>query len=103
MEWTYLQQLVPGIAAFFAPIEEAIKTNFLPALLAGGMDDTDEAFRKLSCFLTRYAGLGTLNPVKQAHCQYDASLEMTKPVHSSLQLGTDLDAMVYGRTSTRLL
>ena len=34
---------------------------------------------------------------------YDTSLEITEPVHRTLRLGTDLDAMGYGRISTRLL
>ena len=103
MEWTYLQRVVPDVSAFFEPIEEAITSDFLPALLAGGMAETDEAFRNLTCFPVRYAGLGIPNPVKQAKRQYDTSLEMTEPVHRSLRFGTDLDALGYGSASKRLL
>ena len=35
-EWQYVQRVVPGTAEFFAPVEAAIRTLFIPALL--GMD-----------------------------------------------------------------
>ena len=77
MEWTIFQQVMPNVSAFFGSIEDAIKTDFLPALLAGGMDKADEAFRKVSCFPVWYVGLGIPNPVLEANRQYNTLLEMT--------------------------
>ena len=44
MEWTYLQRVVPGTEAAFAPIKKALTEDFLPALL-GDNKATATSFR----------------------------------------------------------
>ena len=60
-EWTYLQWVVPDIANAFAPIEEAIKTDFLPALFDGEPPDRD-----LTQLPVRMAGMGIPDPWRHA-------------------------------------
>ena len=98
-EWTYLQRVVPDIAEAFAPIEDAIATEFLPALF-GNANGVPE--RKLLALPVRFAGLGVPNPVSSATSHFNLSVEMTEAVTSSLKLGTDLDAASYGRDSSRI-
>ena len=97
-EWTYLQQVVPDVATAFQPIENAIRDEFLPALMGGDPPD-----RELSQLPVRYAGLGILDPCKNAQCHYLTSKAMTASLSSSLVEGVDMDAMGYRMESNRTL
>ena len=97
-EWTYLQRVVPDIANSFAPIEEAITTNFLPALFDGEPPDRD-----LTQLPVRMAGMGIPDPWRHAQRHYQTSRMMTEAVNTSLMTGAELDTSSYGRESTRIL
>ena len=97
-EWTYLHQVVPDIATAFAPIEEAIKTDFLPALF-----DREPPDRDLTQLPVRMAGMGIPHPWRHSQRHYQTSQMMTEAVNTSLMIGVELDASSYGRESTRIL
>ena len=90
--------MVSDVAAFFALIKDAIKTNFLPHLM--GEVEVTHDFRKLSCFPIQFAGLGVPDPVSQADRQYQTSLDTTEPISLSLIIGSNLYAMGYGQQAT---
>ncbi|KAI2493136.1 hypothetical protein MHU86_21397 [Fragilaria crotonensis] len=75
-EWQYLQRVTPDIAPAFAPLEAAIATVFLPALL----DTTVEEVAKLRPLLalpTRLGGLGIPDPTTTGEFCFAASKEST--------------------------
>ena len=97
-EWTYVQRVVPNIASSFKEIEKAIAEDFLPALFEG-----DPPERKITQLPVRIAGLGIPMPELHAQRHYMTSVNMTAEVTSSLKTGDELDAINYGRESTRIL
>ena len=99
MEWSYLQRVVPGACEAFAPVEEAITTKFLPALIGSEVSST---VRAIMGFPVRLAGLGLPSPVLQSH-HFDTSVAMTEAVSRSLVKGEDLDTGKYCREAGKTL
>ena len=93
MEWSYLQRVVPGACDAFAPVEEAIATKFLPALIGSEVSPT---VRTIMGFPVRMAGLGLPSPMLQSH-HFDTSVAMTQSVSQLLVKGEDLDTGRYWR------
>jgi hypothetical protein len=93
-EWQYLQRVVPDCGTAFAPVEEAIRSVFLPALLGGEAEETQRALTSLS---VRQAGLGLPDPTQSAAGCFAASEACTKVLTRSLCRGRTLDANVHAR------
>ena len=73
-EWQFVQRVTRDAAQLFTPIEEAIKSHFLPALI-GQEGAVDGDLRALLCLSTRRAGIGVYDPVATATPGYQASSE----------------------------
>ena len=101
MEWSYVQRVIPDSKDYFEPVEEALSTLFLPALL--GDDSPEEALklRELTCFPVRLARLGIPNPIAQAEQCFQNSVTATAAVSTSLKEGRTLDAIGYLKFQTR--
>jgi hypothetical protein len=93
-EWQYLQRVVPACGAAFEPVEAAIRTVFLPALLQGTEGETQ---RELTSLSVRRAGLGLLNPTRTAPDCFTASEACTKLLARSLRKGQALDSNLHSR------
>ena len=91
-EWQYMHRVIEDVGEYFAPIEEALATVFIPALLGG---KEGEQLRDLFTLPVRQAGLNIPNPAKKARDGYQASLECTKALTASLLARSDLDAIGY--------
>ncbi|KAI2506102.1 hypothetical protein MHU86_8333 [Fragilaria crotonensis] len=74
-EWQYLQRVTPDIAPAFAPLEAAIATVFLPALLATTVEEV--AKLALLALPTRLGGLGIPDPTTTGDFCFAASKEST--------------------------
>ena len=84
-EWQYLQRVTADCADAFAPIEEAIAEDFIPAMFGG---DVPHDLRTLLALSVSNGGLGILNPTDTApHC-HKTSKECTAPLVASLLKGT---------------
>ena len=59
-----MQRVVPGTAAHFGPLEEAIRDRLLPALLAIPRDDISAEFRQVLTHSVKTGGLAVRNPVE---------------------------------------
>ena len=94
-EWQYMHRVTGDVGAHFGPIEDALATVFLPALLGG--NDGDQ-LRDLFTLPVRQAGLNLPNPATRAVDGYRASLECTKTLTASLLARTGLDASAYAIT-----
>jgi hypothetical protein len=88
-EWQYLQRVVPGCGAAFQPIEDALRDDFIPALLQG---DKSETQRELTSLAVRHAGLGLPDPTSTAQANFSTSVACAKLLTRSLRAGRNLDA-----------
>jgi hypothetical protein len=93
-EWQYLQRVVPDCGAAFEPVEEAIRTVFLPALLQA---TEAECQRELTTLSVRQAGLGLPNPTQSAQASFAASEACSELLVHSLREGMGLDANLHAR------
>ena len=53
--WTYVQRTIPNISQFFAPLEEAIREKFIPAMVGRNISDIE---RRIFALPVRYGGMG---------------------------------------------
>ena len=83
-EWQYVQRVVADTAPFFAPLEAAIRTHFLPALLGVPAAEIDGDYRQLLTHSVKLGGLAIRNPVDTAPSVHKASLAATRHLTESL-------------------
>ena len=58
-KWTFLQRTIPEVSSLFQPLEEAIRSNLVPALLGKSVSDLE---RDIIALPTRLGGLGIYDP-----------------------------------------
>ena len=75
MRWCFLQRTVPDTKAFFAPLEEAIRDKFIPAIIGKNITDVE---RKILSLPVRLGGLGIQNPVETADTEFQNSTLVTQ-------------------------
>ena len=63
-EWAFVQTVTPGVGAAFAPVEEALREVFLPALFRGLTERLPK--REKTRLPVKQAGLAILDPVLTA-------------------------------------
>ena len=78
--------MVPGVSAEFAPIEEAIATHFLPALLDLAPEEVSSR-RDLLALPVKYGGLGVPDPTRTGEEHYKASRRATESLTAALHPG----------------
>ena len=83
-EWQYVQQVVADTALFFSPLEEVIRTHFLPALLGVPSVEIDGEYRQLLTHSIKLGGLAIHNPVDTAPSVHKASLAASRHLPVSL-------------------
>eukprot|EP00956_Cyclotella_meneghiniana_P033352 scaffold95206_cov68-Cyclotella_meneghiniana.AAC.1 len=88
-EWQYVARTVPGIGHLFAPVERAIRNNFLPTLL--GEDSITGEMRELLAQGVKQAGLGIRNPVDCAEACYDTSKKCCEKLAEAIVAGTEFN------------
>ena len=98
-EWLYLQRVTPDIAPAFAPLETAIATVFLPALLDASVEEVAK-LRPLLALPTRLGGLGIPDPTTTGEFCYASSTASTNLLHSSLVEGASLCATEHRRDAS---
>ena len=74
--WLYTMRTIQGISHLFQPLEDTIKTQFLPILLNG--HSFSESDRLLYSLPTKYGGLGIFNPVSLCDLEFQRSLLATR-------------------------
>ena len=77
-EWQYVQRVVADTALFFSPLEEMIRTHFLPALLGVPLVEINGDYRQLLTHSVKLGGLAIHNPVDIAPRVHKASLAATR-------------------------
>ena len=74
-EWQYLCRCVPGVGRHFAPVEAAIKTLLIPALLELPVDHVQAELRTLLSHGVKAGGTTLRNPEEGANRLFEASKE----------------------------
>ncbi|KAL7477235.1 hypothetical protein ACHAW6_003052 [Cyclotella cf. meneghiniana] len=75
-EWQYICRTVPDVGPSLAPIENALRTKFLPAIL-GINGPTDDELRTLLGNRVKTGGLAIRDPTLTATSLYSTSVEST--------------------------
>jgi len=83
-EWQYVQLVTSDTATHFAPLEAAIRTKFLPALLGIAASDLDGEFRELLTQGVKTGGIAIRNPVDTAVHIHETSLRATSHLVTSM-------------------
>ena len=81
-KWLFLMRTTKNVADQFQPLEEAIRSSFIPALVGREVSDQE---RKLLSLPTRFGGLGIANPVEIAEMEHNASLNSTKAIKNLIK------------------
>jgi hypothetical protein len=76
-EWQYLQRVVADTGPFFDPLEKAIQSKFIPALLGLRADEITGKYRELLMHSVTKGGLALRNPVDTAASVHSASKAAT--------------------------
>ena len=80
--YTYYMRTIPNIAQLLEPLEQAIKTKFLPALLEGRYVTDDE--RKLLSLLARLGGMGIIIPSEISDREFELSKNATQTLSNAI-------------------
>ena len=83
-EWQYVQRVTSDTAAHFAPLEVAIRTKFLPALLGIVASDLDGDFRELLTHSVKTGKVAIRNPVDTTVHVHKTSLRTTSHLVTSM-------------------
>ena len=75
MRWSFLQRTIPDTGDFFAPIEDAIRDIFIPALIGRRITDLE---RRILALPVRMGGLGIQNPMLTAEIEFRNSFTVTR-------------------------
>ena len=74
MRWSFMQRTISDISHLFQPLEDVIRTQFIPAVIGRKVSDVE---RRILALPVRFGGIGVLNPVKTADVEYDISVRIT--------------------------
>ena len=77
-KWNYLVRCIPDTCDFLLPLEEIIRTKFLPNLT--GQSSFSDAERDLMALSPRLGGLGIINPARYSLFQFSSSVNITAPL-----------------------
>ena len=92
-EWQYLCRCVPNIAHHLEPIEMAIRQHLIPVLFDMPSDEITNASRELLAHGIKQGGMNIRNPVDCADRLYQASINASEILVSSLLANTPLDSV----------
>ena len=95
-EWQYLCRCVPGVGRHLAPVEDAIKTLLIPALLELPLDHVQAELRTLLSHGVKAGGMNLRNPEEGADRLFEASKEASGILVASLRDRTPLDSVAHG-------
>ncbi|KAL7474208.1 hypothetical protein ACHAW6_000196, partial [Cyclotella cf. meneghiniana] len=82
-EWQYVCRIVPDIGPLLAPIEQALRDTFLPAVIGPDIA-IDDDLRKLLALGVKSGGLAIRDPTTQADALYHSSRDATSYLAGSL-------------------
>jgi len=90
-----VSRVVSDVAPHLAPIERAIRNEFLPALFDIGSEDIDAQLREVLSHSVKKGGLGVRNPVDLAPYSFDTSKKATIELLKSMLDDTRFDLVAH--------
>ena len=78
-KWIYVMRTIPNISEYLKPLEECIRTKFIPVIL-GGKYQPNELDRDIYSLPTKHGGLAIFNPAEMCDSEYKYSLAATNPL-----------------------
>ena len=75
--WTYIQRTIPNISHLFTPLEEAIRNEFIPAVIGRSVSDIERRYLALP---VRFGGIGISDPTASADIEFNISATVTGPL-----------------------
>ena len=81
-KWTFLLRTVPDIQQNLQPLENTIRSTFIPAVT--GRSPPNDSERTLFALPTRLGGLGLADPSIQATFDFKASVSITESLTSAI-------------------
>ena len=95
-QWQYLQRVTPTNFCYcFQPLEDAIRKDFLPALLSVDAEAITALTRSLFALPVRFGGLGLPDPTATHENNYKSSIAATRLLVDSLCANENLDFSEY--------
>eukprot|EP00731_Ephydatia_muelleri_P009516 Em0005g102a len=83
-KWSYLARTVPDITRLFQPLEDVIRTKFIPCLT--GRAPPNDLERNLLSLPPKLGGLGIPDPTITSDTEYTASRSVCKPLYNLILL-----------------
>ena len=76
--WTYLSRTCPNINTLLQPLEDTLRTPFIPTI--SSQDTPNDTMRDLFALPRRHRGLGLLNPSISSSDHFTSSLAVMSPL-----------------------
>jgi hypothetical protein len=95
-EWQYLCRVEPDVGPFLQPVEDAIRSKFLPSLF-GFTEPITDNFRRLLAQGVKQGGIAIRDPVAGAPRLHQASTDASARLVESLVSGDDLNCEAHAR------
>jgi hypothetical protein len=73
--WSFVQRTISNISHLFNPLEECLRSTFIPSIIGRKVSDDERAVLSLP---VRFGGMGIANPVEVANREYYASKAITQ-------------------------
>jgi hypothetical protein len=93
-EWQYIHRVLPDCADAFQPVEDALRTSFLPAMF---QEAEVGDLRPLLGLAVSNAGVGIPNPTLTSDDAHRTSVACTSHLSSTLRAGEQLDAHLHSQ------
>ena len=90
-EWQYCCRFIPGVGTPLAPVDQAIQTHLISALIEVPQSAVTDSLRTLLSHGVKAGGLDLRNPEIGADRLFQASEEVLEVLVTSLMVNTDLD------------
>ena len=77
-KWSYLSRTIPDLGDRFLPLENIIRSEFIPSLT--GNSSPNNSDRDIFALPARLGGLGLRNPMRAAEQEFAASMSISEPL-----------------------
>ena len=81
-QWTHFMRTTGGLSENLAPLEQAIRNDFIPALLE--VESITDKERVIFALPARHGGLGLSNPMRDARGRHNDSKTLTKVLQEKI-------------------
>ena len=78
VKWSYLSRTIPDLGDHFLPLENIIRSEFIPSLI--GNPSPNDSDRDIFALPARLGGLGLRNPMRAAQQEFTASMSISEPL-----------------------